>query len=191
VFLQTDPLTSVILHENFLILGLYVVGGVFLLISLLGLLSVTVRNCFIVILYLTALIVMIIVEAYLIAYVFTERSNFDSYVLWKQLPWTRMEQLQRAFDCCGFNASIPKFPNSSCASEAFCHEKIHATYTRYLDISAIVEVIFLGLQVLTLLAMSFLAGRPIRHTDQKIRVSEDGAYGDRNRHRVEETRVRR
>lgn len=151
-----------------------------LLISLLGLLAVTTRNGCVVILYIVALVVMILIEVYLIYYVFSEKSAFDSYNLWKHLPFTRMEQLQRTFDCCGFNSSIPKLANSSCASEMFCHEKIHDTYIRYLDISAIVEIVFVSLQVLTLLAMSFLAGR--KPINEDTRAREEASFNKRSKH---------
>ena len=62
----------------------------------------------------------------------------------------------------------------------FCHEKIHDTYIRYLDISAIVEIVFVSLQVLTLLAMSFLAGR--KPINEDTRAREEASFNKRSKH---------
>lgn len=148
-------------------IGLYVCGGILFLLGLLGVLAERSRNCFLVLLYIIGLMAIIAIELYLLFHVVSEKSAFDGFAVWRALSFNKTESVQNLFSCCGYNSTYPKFINSSCISETYCQDKIKTTYMRYMDLSMIFEIVFVVFQMLTLISMSFLAGRSRDKRHQK------------------------
>lgn len=158
--------------ENPVLFGVYMLGSLILLLGIMGFITIKTKHPCLMTLYLVASIVFLALKFYIVFVVMKhEGTKDDMYSIWSYSGENGQRLIQNTFRCCGFSEFDWSYPRP-CEYAESCPDRIYALLDAYGIWIHAATFIVLILQLLNIMAVTFISAKGCKPCKKKITVTE-------------------